>query len=137
MWEIELGLKHTGVQVYQAAKARSAFYQAMRQLLTRFDFLVMPATQVAPFPIAWDWPKHVGARAMDSYHRWMACTVPATLAGLPALSAPAGFDAQGLPAGIQIIGATQADWAVLQLGHAYDLASNWSAKKSPLLSTPG
>ena len=137
VWEIELGLKHTGVQVYQAAKARSAFYQAMRQLLTRFDFLVMPATQVAPFPMAWDWPKHVGARAMDSYHRWMACTVPATLAGLPALSAPAGFDAQGLPAGIQIIGATQADWAVLQLGHAYDLASNWSAKKSPLLSTPG
>jgi len=34
-------------------------------------------------------------------------------------------------------GATQADWAVLQLGHAYDEASNWSAKKSPLLSTTG
>ena len=134
VWEIELGLKHTGVQLYQAAKARSAFYQAMRQLLDRFDFLAMPATQVPPFPAEWDWPKHVGGHAMDSYHRWLACSVPATLAGLPALSAPAGFDAQGLPAGIQLIGPTQADWAVLQLGHAYDEASNWSSVPSPLLS---
>jgi amidase len=133
LWEIELGLKHSGQQIYQAAKARSAFYQAMRQLFTRFDFLLLPATQVAPFPIDWDWPKQVGGRAMDTYHRWMECTVPATLAGLPALSAPAGFDAQGLPAGIQIIGPTQADWAVLQLGHAYDEASPWASHTSGLL----
>jgi amidase len=126
------------MQVHDAAKARSAFYQALRALFERFDFLVMPATQVAPFPIEWDWPKHIAGHAMDTYHRWMACTVPATLAGLPALSAPAGFDAQGLPAGIQIVGPTQADWSVLQLGHAYDEASNWQRHASPLLGqAPG
>lgn len=133
LWEIEHGRQLSAMQVYNAAKARSAFYQAMRALFERFDFLVLPATQVAPFPVEWDWPKHIDGHAMDTYHRWMACTVPATLAGLPALSAPAGFDAQGLPAGIQIVGPTQADWSVLQLGFAYDEASRWEAHASPLL----
>ncbi|ARU03613.1 amidase [Comamonas serinivorans] len=133
LWEMEQGRQWTSLQLYNAAKARSAFYQAMRALFERFDFLVLPATQVAPFPAEWDWPHHIDGRAMDTYHRWLACTVPATLASLPALSAPAGFDAQGLPAGIQIVGPTQADWSVLQLGHAYQQASPWSAQRSPLL----
>jgi amidase len=54
-----------------------------------------------------------------------------TLAGLPALSVPAGFDARGLPMGLQLIGRPQADQAVMQLGHAYDLATGWVRKRVP------
>jgi amidase len=70
---------------------------------------------------------------MDTYHRWMESVVAATMAGLPTLAAPAGFSPAGLPVGIQIIGPLQADFAVLQMGHAYDLASRYSAVRSPLL----
>ena len=71
---------------------------------------------------------------MDTYHRWMQSVVPATMAGLPTLCAPAGFSASGLPVGIQILGPAQADAAVLRIGHAYDLASKYSLVRSPLLA---
>ncbi|MPN43549.1 Glutamyl-tRNA(Gln) amidotransferase subunit A [bioreactor metagenome] len=59
------------------------------------------------------------------------------MAGLPALSVPVGMNENGWPAGLQIIGRTQDDFGVLQLGHAYDLASGVSKLRSPLLdATP-
>jgi amidase len=70
---------------------------------------------------------------MDTYHRWMESVVPVTMLGLPTLAAPAGFGPTGLPAGIQIIGPSQADWSVLQMGHAYDQAGGFSKVRSPLL----
>lgn len=133
LWEIERGLQLTGPQLYDAMKVRSAWYQQLRVLFERFDFLVMPTTQVAPFAAELDWPKAIAGREMDSYHRWMQAVIPATMAGLPALAAPAGFGPQGLPAGLQILGPAQADAAVLQIGQAYDQASGYSRVRSPLL----
>jgi Asp-tRNAAsn/Glu-tRNAGln amidotransferase A subuni t and related amidases len=119
--------------VYEALCERSAWYQALRALFERFDYLVLPAAQVFPFNADWDWPHVIDGRDMDTYHRWMQVVVPATMAGLPALAAPAGFSPRGLPAGIQIIGPAQADAAVLQLGHAYDQAGGFSRVRSPWL----
>ena len=79
-------------------------------------------------------PAQVKCRTRDTYDRWREVVVPATMAGLPALSVPAGFSASGLPAGLQSLGPTQADWSVLQLGHAYDQASGHSRVRSPLLT---
>lgn len=133
VWEIQRGLALTAMQVYDAARVRTAWYQVLRGLFTRFDFLVLPAAQVFPFDASLDWPHEVAGRRMDTYHRWMETVVPATMAGLPALAAPAGFGPEGLPAGLQIIGPAQSDAAVLQMGHAYDLASGYSRVHSPLL----
>ncbi|WP_404299862.1 amidase [Alicycliphilus denitrificans] len=133
LWEIERGRVLSAMQVYDAARVRSAWYEALCRLFERFDFLVLPAAQVFPFDAALDWPHAVGGREMDTYHRWMQAVVPATMAGLPALAAPAGFGPQGLPAGLQIIGPAQADLAVLQIGHAYDQASGYARQRSPLL----
>ena len=133
LWEIERGLQLSGQQVYGAAAERTAWYQAMRELFERFDFLVMPAAQVFPFDASLDWPHAIDGHAMDTYHRWMQAVVPATMAGLPSLAAPAGFGPTGLPTGIQIMGPAQADVAVLQIGHAYDQASGHARVPSPLL----
>ncbi|WER48465.1 amidase [Cupriavidus sp. WKF15] len=133
-WEIERGLALSGSRVYEAMTVRSAWYQALRALFERFDYLVMPAAQVFPFQAELDWPHAIDGRDMDTYHRWMQAVVPATMSGLPALAAPAGFGRQGLPAGIQIIGPAQADAAVLQLGHAYDQAGGFSRMRSPWLA---
>jgi len=133
VWEIERGRALSAMQVYDAARVRSAWYETLRRLFEAYDFLVLPAAQVFPFDAALHWPHSVGGRDMDSYHRWMEAVIYATMAGLPALAVPAGFGAQGLPAGLQIIGPTQADLAVLQIGHAYDQASGYARVRSPLL----
>lgn len=133
VWEIERGLALSGPDVFRASRDRSAWYQVLRELFERYDYLVLPGSQVFPFDAAQHWPAAIAGREMDSYHRWMQVVVPATMAGLPALCAPAGFNAAGLPAGLQIIGPAQADWAVLQMGHAYDQASGHARVRSPLL----
>ena len=134
VWEIERGMRLSGIRIYEAAKVRSAWYQQLRSLLERFEYLVMPSTQVYPFAVELDWPHAIGARDMDTYHRWMEVVIAATMAGLPALAVPAGISADGLPAGIQIVGGLRADMAVLQLGQAYDAASGYSRLRSPLLA---
>jgi len=135
IWEIERGLQLSGTQVFEAARVRSAWYQTLQDVFERFDYLVLPATQVFPFAVETRWPKQIATRTMDTYHRWMEVVVPATMAGLPVLSAPAGHNANGIPCGLQIIGRPQTDVDVLRLGHAYDQASGFSSVKPERLRT--
>lgn len=133
VWEVENGLKLSGADVFRASVSRSAWYQALNALFQRFDYLVLPSAQIFPFDAKLDWPKSINGKPMDTYHRWMEVVVGGTLAGLPVLNVPAGFGANGLPMGLQIMGRAQADLAVLQVGHAYDQASGYASRRSPLL----
>ncbi|ATA23290.1 amidase [Brenneria goodwinii] len=133
IWEIEQGLALSSRDIYRASVIRSAWYRRLLDMFTQYDFLAIPSSQVAPFPVEQHWPSQIGDRQMDTYHRWMEVVILASLAGAPALSVPAGFTAAGLPVGLQIIGPPQADFSVLQLGQAYDRASGWSQRK-PVLS---
>jgi amidase len=124
IWEVENYLKLSGRQVAEASQGRSRIYQAFRAAFEHHDFLVLPTAQVFPFDVETRWPREIAGRAMDSYHRWMEVTLPATMAGLPVLAVPAGFGGpRKLPIGLQIIGPNHADLAVLQVGHAYEQAS--------------
>ena len=107
-------------QFLAASVARTSFYQQMLQLFEQHDFLALPTAQVWPFDAAQRRPKEIAGRAMDTYHRWMEVVIYATFAGLPCVSVPVGFNDQGLPMGVQLIGRPQADGAVLQLAAAYE-----------------
>jgi amidase len=131
IWEIEQGRGLTAQAVYEASVIRSRYYAHMARLFTRFDAVVLPSAQVWPFPVEWRWPQTINGIEMDTYHRWMEVVIPVSLIGLPALSVPVGFGALGLPMGMQIAGAVGADAAVLALGQAYHLATNWPARRPP------
>ena len=128
LWEVEQGLALTGPQLYQASVQRSAVYQAFRRLHERFDVLVAPAAQVFPFDAGLRWPQSIAGVAMDTYHRWMEIVTPFTLAGLPVASVPVGFDARGLPMGMQLAGAPRADLQVLALAHAWERIAPWNQR---------
>ncbi|MDP4023904.1 amidase [Methylobacterium sp. NEAU 140] len=134
VWEAERGLALTADQITAAQEGRTRWYEALRRLMETYDFLVMPSAQVFPFDKGIRWPETVGGRAMDTYHRWMQIVLPATMAGLPALNVPAGFNAVGLPTGIQIVGRNHGELACLQLGAAYDAASGWVRRRAPPLT---
>ncbi|MGP0012809.1 MULTISPECIES: amidase [Pseudomonas] len=133
-WEIENGLKLSASEVFAASVVRSNWYRAISKLFERYDYLLLPSAQVFPFDKNIPWPKAIEGVAMDTYHRWMEVVIPGTLSGCPVASVQAGFNENGLPMGLQIIGRHQADFAVLQLAHAYELASRWFTRHpSPLL----
>ena len=73
-----------------------------------------------PFDVTKRWPSAIANRPMDTYHRWMEVVILPTLAGLPSISVPVGFNAAGLPMGMQLIGKPRGDWALLQLAHTYE-----------------
>jgi amidase len=61
----------------------------------------------------------------------MEIVLPWTLAGTPVMNAPVGFNADGLPMGIQIIGKRQSELAVLRMARAYEQATDWVEKVPP------
>jgi amidase len=133
-WEVERGLALTADQIIAALEGRTRWYETLRRFMATYDYLVMPTAQVFPFDKALRWPETVGGRRMDTYHRWMQTVIPVTMAGLPSLDVPAGFGEAGLPTGIQIVGPNHGELACLQLGAAYDAASNWVRRYPPPVS---
>ncbi|MBY4892397.1 amidase [Rhodobacteraceae bacterium N5(2021)] len=120
IWETEQGLALTGDEVEKAAALRRDWLAVLAATFADYDALLMPATQMWPFPAEWDWPREIDGQPMDTYHRWMECVVPASLAGLPALALPGGFNDSGLPHGLQLIGPHGADGRLLAMGTAWE-----------------
>jgi amidase len=136
-WEVERGLQLSAMDVYRASASRSALYQAASQLFREYDYLLVPTCQVFPFAVDVHWPQEVNGRKMDTYHRWMEVCSFATLIGCPVINVPVGFNQDGLPMGLQIIGRNHADLAVLQLAYAYEQATQWVSKHPPALLACG
>jgi amidase len=137
LWEYDQSLDLKGSELMRASVVRTTFYQAMLALFERYDFLALPAAQVWPFAVEQRWPHEIitanGTRTMDTYHRWMECTIYATFAGLPAISLPCGFNAQGLPMGVQIIGKPQGDDPLLKLAATYEVQAGDVLSRAPVI----
>ena len=133
LWEYDQAQQLSAVDFMRASETRSRLYAALLALFERFDALALPVAQVWPFPIGQHWPKAIAGRAMDTYHRWMETTIYATFAGLPAISVPAGFHANGRwPMGLQLIGRPLGDAALLELAAGYEaLVPELMARRPP------
>ena len=129
---MEQSFQLTAAQLYQASAQRTRVYQAFRKLFERYDYVVAPSAQVFPFPAEQHWPKEIAGVAMDTYHRWMEIVTPFTLAGLPVASVPVGFDARGLPMGMQVAGPARADLRVLALARAWERIAPWQQRPPAL-----
>jgi Asp-tRNA(Asn)/Glu-tRNA(Gln) amidotransferase A subunit family amidase len=136
VWEIERGLELSALDVSRAVAVRQRWMDAVAALFLRYEAVLAPSTQVFPFAVTTPWPREIEGRGMDTYHRWMETVMPWSMAGTPVLGMPAGFDARGLPAGVQLVGPPGADLAVLRLGRAYEQATGWVARRPPL-TQPG
>lgn len=134
IWEIENSLRFSAADVARATAVRSNWYRTLLAAFDRYDFLVLPTTQVFPFDGNMDWPSTVGGRQMDTYHRWIEIAIGGTLGAGPVINVPGGLSPTGLPTGLQILGPPRADRAVLQVAHAYEAASGFHNIRSPMLA---
>jgi amidase len=129
LWEIERGLTMSAQTVQRASLIRSDWFRRATRLFESMDVLVLPSAQLWPFDIALTYPHEIAGRSMDTYHRWMQVVVPAGLIGLPVVNVPAGFGANGLPAGLQLIGARGSDAALLRLAQQWHGATGWPQQR--------
>jgi amidase len=137
VYEIESALKLSALDITAAAAVRARWCEAVRTLFTSYAFFLVPTAQVFPFDAALHWPAEVAGTKMASYLEWQKGMIPITMAGLPALAVPAGFNAASLPIGLQIAGPNHMEFACLQLAYAYDLATGWTKKRLPPLLAAG
>jgi aspartyl-tRNA(Asn)/glutamyl-tRNA(Gln) amidotransferase subunit A len=106
----------------QARRTQTLLRRQFARFFENYDLILMPTTPVAAPPI--DGPDAVElARVLTRF------TAPFNLTGLPALSLPCGFTADGLPIGLQMIGPHWGEAGLLRGGYAYERATNWHARK--------
>lgn len=132
LWEHDQAQGLSFADFMAASRVRGELLHALLPLLERYDALALPVTQCWPFPLAQTRPREVAGRTMDTYHRWMECTLYATFAGLPAISVPAGFHANGRwPLGLQLIGRPRDDAGLLRLAAAWESTGLGMADRTP------
>ena len=106
----------------KAQKVRTLIRREFDQAFERFDALITPTSPTVPFKI--------GEKVDDPLQMYLSdvCTLPINIAGVPAISIPAGF-AHGLPIGMQIIGKPFAEETILKIAHAFQQATDWHKRK--------
>lgn len=111
------------LMAYVAAQnSRTALGQAMRGFHEAFDLLILPTTAASAFPVERRAPPGVGD---DDWAAWSPFSYPFNLTMQPALSVPAGFNAAGLPVGLQIVGGMHQDALVLRAARAFEQATGY------------
>jgi Asp-tRNA(Asn)/Glu-tRNA(Gln) amidotransferase A subunit family amidase len=123
----EYGKALSAVDHVRAQYARMDLWRTMQRFHQRYDLLLAPVTSCTAFPVGEE-PKQVaGADIPPS--GWMPFTQPFNLTGQPAASLPAGFDSNGLPVGLQVIGRAYEDALVLRACRAFEQLQPWSDRK--------
>jgi amidase len=131
IFEVESGLKLSAFDIAAASAVRTEWYLAVRRFFTEYDYLIAPTAQVFPFDANLDWPREIAGHKMETYHEWMKGVLPITMAGCPALAAPAGFNSDGLPIGIQIVARNHGERSCLELARVYEMATNKVCDRLP------
>ena len=109
----------------KAQQARTLIRRDFDRVFDQVDALVTPTSPVVAF--------RLGEKINDPVEMYLidVCTVPANIAGLPGISVPCGFS-QGLPVGMQLIGAHLSEQRLLNIAYAYEQATSWHTERPEL-----
>ena len=128
IWNIEKGLALTAADIVKADYQRAAMFQRTLDFFDSYDLLLCPATIVAPYPVEQRYVAECDGHTFETYIDWLAIVYAITNVCTPALSIPAGFTAEDLPVGIQIIGRPNCDGEVLAGGRLLEDVLNLKGK---------
>ncbi len=125
----EKATKLTMLDYLGAVDVRNALSERMAAFHRKYDLLLTPTLPITAFKagreVPEDWPS-------TRWPSWTPFTYPFNMTGQPALSVPCGFDGNGLPIGLQLVGPRFADGEVLRAGHAYQEAAGTTGERPSL-----
>lgn len=113
--DIERGLAQDSATLRAAHRWRAGFARQVSAFFEDVGFLLCPATQALPFPVAQAWPGEIAGQALTHYADWILIDYLWSFTACPVLALPAGL-VDGLPVGMQLIGPPRSEAALLQLG---------------------
>lgn len=128
---LEVGLTVLATHYVNAQRARAVMMADFEAALQEVDALVTPTMPTVAAPIG-DETVVLRGEARDLRPVYNRLTSPINLVGLPALSLPCGFNSQGLPIGLQLVGRAFAEATLITLGHAYEATTEWHLRQPPL-----
>ena len=107
----------------KALKVRRLIKADCDAAFAKCDVLAGPTSPTVAFPL--------GERTADPLSMYLAdvYTIGANLAGLPAISVPCGFNSEGLPIGLQLIGPMLAEEKLLRAARMYERATDWHTRR--------
>lgn len=132
-WHVEEGRKLTGPYLSRIEAKRTALFQRTHAFMSKYEFFILPVNQVLPFDVKQHYPTEIAGVKMENYIAWMKSAYYISTVGNPAMSVPCEFSAGGLPIGIQIVGRHHDDWGVLQMGYAFEQATNIGKRRPAIL----
>jgi amidase len=132
-FEVAQAERATAADVGRALARQARMYDDSRQFFERYEYLILPVTQVEPFDVNTPYPTEIAGTRMTTYIDWMRSCWYVTMMSNPAISVPAGFSATGLPVGLQIVGRHRDEWSVLQLAHAFEQETNHGKRRPALI----
>jgi amidase len=133
-WHVQEGRKLTGPYLARVEAKRTALFQRMAGFMSKYEFFLLPVNQVLPFDVTTHYPTEISGVKMESYIAWMKSAYYISTVGNPAMSVPCAFSKGGLPIGIQIVGRHHDDWGVLQMGYAFEQATQVGKRRPSLVS---
>ncbi|HEY2878538.1 amidase [Nocardioides sp.] len=119
---IRAGEPLTGADVARAFRQRTTLAERMRLFFESYDVLLLPTSQVPPFPADQEFPRSINGRPVATYLDWMRSAYVITVTGCPAISVPAGETTDGLPVGVQMVAPFGADRRLLEIAAAFERA---------------
>lgn len=131
LWEVARGAKLTASELARAESLHTAVWHRMRIFLEKYDYFILPTTQVPPFDVDQPYVTEIEGARMESYIDWMKSCYWISILETPSISVPCGFTPEGLPVGIQIVGRHRDEWSVLQMGRAFEGARGVRIKRPP------
>jgi aspartyl-tRNA(Asn)/glutamyl-tRNA(Gln) amidotransferase subunit A len=121
----------TAAELANALQRRNTYYTGMRQFMRDYDLLVTPSMPSTAFTAGLDEPDNWQRKTIAPLD-WTPFTFPFNLTGQPAATLPVGFDRQGLPIGLQIVGRWRDDPTVLRASRALERAQPWADNRPPI-----
>lgn len=131
VWNVEQGLALSAMDVARAEKKRTQLYQHVSEFMDTWEFLILPVSQVPPFPVDVEWVESIEGETMETYIDWMKSCYFISVLGLPAISIPGGFTGDGLPVGIQIVARWHRELDLLRIAHAFEAATKHGERLPP------
>jgi aspartyl-tRNA(Asn)/glutamyl-tRNA(Gln) amidotransferase subunit A len=126
---IEEGKSYSAAELQRAITFRTQLYRRVQSWFKRVDFLIMPTLSRTAIDADHDFyqPITIGNRKAGGIRQtWYPYTHPFNMTGHPAITIPAGIMADGLPAGVQIVGPMMGDGAIICLAAMIEQAHPWA-----------